>query len=104
MYDLQNHVNEIAARLSNGFDGELNADNEPMSAYDYLTDALDIEWLCGRDKTYLGARVLVAFGGPNIWINTRTNTVEGHWWGESATASYTDELDLDGALADLFAC
>ena len=104
MSDLQNHVKQIADRLSNGFDGELNADGEPFSAFDYLQDVLDIEWVVARDKSYLGARVLVAFGGPNIWINTRTKTVEGHWWGESATASFDDTLDLDGALEELFAC
>jgi hypothetical protein len=76
-----------------------------VSAYDYLQDALDIEYVIGSDKRYLGARVLVAFGGPNIWINTRTKQVEGYWWGESAIVSYnTDEMDLDSALEDLYNC
>jgi hypothetical protein len=76
-----------------------------VSAYDYLQDALDIEYIIGSDKRYLGARVLVAFGGPNIWINTRTKQVEGYWWGESAIVSYnTDEMDLDSALEDLYNC
>lgn len=99
------HVQSIADRLSNGFDGELNDDGESISAYDYLQDVLDIEYIVASDrKTYLGARVLVAFGGPNIWINTRTNTVEGAWWGDSFTASYRDELGLNEALEDLFNC
>ena len=76
-----------------------------VSAYDYLQDALNIEYVIGSDKRYLGARVLVAFGGPNIWINTRTKQVEGYWWGESAVVSYnTDEMDLDSALEDLYNC
>jgi hypothetical protein len=76
-----------------------------VSAYDYLQDALDIEYVIGSNKQYLGARVLVAFGGPNIWINTRTKQVEGYWWGESAIVSYnTDEMDLDSALEDLYNC
>jgi hypothetical protein len=76
-----------------------------VSAYDYLQDALDIEYVIGSDKRYLGARVLVTFGGPNIWINTRTKQVEGYWWGESAIVSYnTDEMDLDSALEDLYNC
>jgi hypothetical protein len=76
-----------------------------VSAYDYLQDALDIEYVIGSDKRYLGARVLVAFGGPNIWINTRTKQVEGYWWGESAIVSYnTDAMDLDSALEDLYNC
>ena len=76
-----------------------------VSAYDYLQDALDIEYVIGSNKQYLGARVLVAFGGPNIWINTRTKQVEGYWWGESAIVSYnSDEMDLDSALEDLYNC
>lgn len=76
-----------------------------VSAYDYLADALDIEYVVGSDKKYLGARVLVAFGGPNIWINTRTKQVEGYWWGDKAIVSYNaDEMDLDSALEDLYNC
>jgi hypothetical protein len=76
-----------------------------VSAYDYLQDVLDIEYIIGSDKRYLGARVLVAFGGPNIWINTRTKQVEGYWWGDSAIVSYNhDEMDLDSALEDFYNC
>jgi hypothetical protein len=103
---LLDQVQHIADTIANGFgDDELNYDGEPMSAFDYLQDALDIEYVIGSDKRYLGARVLVTFGGPNIWINTRTKQVEGYWWGESAIVSYnTDEMDLDSALEDLYNC
>ena len=76
-----------------------------MSGYDYLSDALDIEYIVSSKKEYLGARVLVAFGGPNIWINTRTQQVEGYWWGDKAILSYnTDAMDIDTALNDLYNC
>ena len=104
MSDLQNHVNQIAATLTNGFGDEVNNDNEPMSAYDYLEDALDIEYIVDRKKGYLGASVLVAFGGPTIWVNTRKGIVEGHWWGDSAIAKFEDNVDLDNALSDIFNC
>ena len=101
---IKSHVQEIANHLSNGFGGELNSDGEEISAYDYLQDALDIEYIVNSKREYLGARVLVAFGGPNIWINTRTNTVEGAWWADRAEASFTDSLGLDEALNDLYNC
>jgi hypothetical protein len=102
---LQNHVNSIAETISKGFDEtELNQDDEPMSAYDYLQDALDIEYIVNGKGEYLGARVLVAFGGPNIWVNTRSGIVEGYWWGDSANASFNDEIGLDDALSELWAC
>jgi hypothetical protein len=101
--NLQQHVQQIADTLSTGLEG-LNADLEPMSAFDYLADALDIEYIVNSKSEYLGARVLVAFGGPNIWINTRTGVVEGAWWADRADASFTDNIGLDDALSELWAC
>jgi len=102
--DLQNHVNDIARRISEA-DFDRNDDGDECSAFDYLQDALDIEYIVASDrKTLLGARVLVAFGGPNIWVNTRTNTVEGHWWGDSASSTFVDSIGLQDALEELFNC
>ena len=101
---LQDHVQQIANTITNGFGDELNCDNQEMSAFDYLQDALDIEYIVNSKREYLGARVLVAFGGPNIWINTRTKIVEGYWWGEYAKASFDDGIDLDSALEELWNC
>jgi hypothetical protein len=104
--DIKINVQSVVKLLSEGFtDTDLNHDDEPMTAFDYLQDALDIEYIVSSDrKTYLGARVLVAFGGPNIWINTRTKTVEGHWWADSYSEAYTDSIGLDEALEELFNC
>lgn len=101
---LQDHVEHIARTLSEGFADEVNDDGEPMGAFDYLQDALDIEYIVNSKGEYLGARVLVAFGGPNIWVNTRTGTVEGAWWSDRATANFTDGIGLDDALSELWAC
>ena len=107
MNGLKEHVKFIADSLSNLEQLEEWAkeyEQEDFSAIDYLQDALDIEYVVGSDGEYRGARVLVAFGGPNIWINTRSKQVEGYWWGESASASFDDEIGLDDALAELWAC
>jgi hypothetical protein len=102
---LQDHVQQIARRLTEGFDSaDLNDDGEELSAFDYLQDALDIEYIVNSKREYLGARVLVAFGGPNIWVNTRTKVVEGYWWGEYAKASFDDGIGLDDALETLWNC
>lgn len=76
-----------------------------MSGHDYLMDALDIEYITTSDKQYKGARILVAFGGPNIWINTLTKEVEGYWWSDKCIMSYsTDSMDLDECLEEYFNC
>lgn len=104
--DIQNHVQEIVNRIEQGFsDDDLNYDDEPMSAFDYLQDALDIEYIVNGKREVLGARILVAFGGPNIWINTRTKQVEGYWWGDKCIMSYDqDNIGLDDAIETLWSC
>jgi len=100
--NLQNHVDSIAHDLDNGL---TNEEGEPVHGFDYLEDVLDIQYIVTSEKQYIGARVLVAFGGPNIWINTQTKTIEGYWWDESAFASYyDDEIGLDEALEELWNC
>jgi len=94
----------IAEQIDSG-EYETHDSEEPCNAYDYLSDALDIEYTVSSQGEYLGARVLVAFGGPNIWINTRTKTIEGYWWFDKAEAYYYDDtLGLDEALAELWSC
>ena len=104
MSDVTDQVQHIANTLTNGFGDELNHDGEEMTAFDYLQDVLDIEYVVNSKKEYLGARLLVAFGGPNIWVDTRKGIVEGFWWGDSATASFVDNIGLDDALSELFNC
>lgn len=105
MQDILNHVQSIAKTLTEGFDPEeKNSDGEEMSAFDYLQDALDIEYIVNGRGDYLGARVLVAFGGPNIWVDTRKGIVEGYWWSDKATTEFQDNIGLNEALAELWAC
>lgn len=106
---IKSHVESIASNLSNPPMDEWNEgrdiDSEgEFSAFDYLQDALDIEYIVNSKREFLGARVLVAFGGPNIWINTHTNTVEGAWWSDRATATFDDNLGLNDALEELYSC
>ena len=72
-----------------GFDSEYGLDlNE------YLNDLLDIEYTFGADGSFLGSRLLLTYGGPTIYVNTRYSTVEGYWGGDSFELSYAcSELD-----------
>ena len=109
---LQRHVDQIAESLSRGItyreaelDIEPEYDSDPddliSSGFDYLSGALDIEYTFNANGQYLGARILVAFGGPNIWVDTRHCTVEGHWWGESARADFIDSMGLHESCEEL---
>lgn len=82
--------------------GEEQTDCGPMSAYNYLSDVLDIEYRVGSDREYRSAEVLVAFGGPNIWIDTKNNTVNGAWASDRFSWSYQDNIGLEDALEEIF--
>ena len=116
MEHLRNQVKSIIDNLETGItygeaglevDAEANGYDldDIISGFDYLQDALDIEYIVSSSKKYLGARVLVAFGGPNIWINTRTKQVEGYWAGDSCILRYYDDaMCFDETLEELFQC
>jgi hypothetical protein len=113
---LQDMVNNIAHNIQYGMtydeagmDHKLYTyDGSPddyITGMDYLQDCLDIQYIVTGASEYLGARVLVAFGGPNIWINTQSELVEGYWWGDYAAARIDgDSLGLDEALQELWEC
>lgn len=103
---LKDHVQEIANDIQNGVaweEGEERA-GEMMDGMDYLSDALDINYTVSADlKAMIGARILVAFGGPNIWIDTAKGVVEGYWGSDSATAHFTaDPMGVEMAASDLY--
>ena len=101
---LKNHVEFIAQSLTYPDEDELNEDDEPYTAMDYVCEALDLEYYIGSDGKYRGARLLVAFGGPNIWVDTKTNRVEGYWWGDSYACTFDDTMGLDEACRELWQC
>ena len=79
-------------------------DEAYLSAYDYMTDVLDIVHYVDSNRNYLGTRLLVAHGGPNIWVDTYKGTVEGQWWGDSYTENFTDTIELNDACEDMYNC
>ncbi|MEQ8627083.1 hypothetical protein [Ekhidna sp.] len=98
---LRNQVHSIIKSIETGqYETECE---EGCNAWDYLENALDIEYVSSSRGEYLGARILVAYGGPSIWINTRNRQVEGYWWSDNYTAGYhEDQLELDDYLEEYF--
>ena len=112
MKEIKEQVLSIINTIENGhesegldyYDGQYE-EGEIISGLDYISDALDVNWILNSEREFKGARLLVAFGGPNIWINTDSQTVEGFWWGDSFTASYSrDAMGIQGACDMWFNC
>lgn len=66
--------------------GEVNdtSDYEQLSVWDFLNDVYDIEYRCSSNKEYRSVRIMVACGGPNIYIDTADALVKLYWWNERA--------------------
>jgi len=69
-----------------------------------MENVYDIEWITHNDHTYKGARLLVAGGGPSIWVNLQGLTVDGYWWGDTCKVPFADNIGLDDYLEELHAC
>ena len=76
-------------------------EGKPETAYDYIDKVYDIEWITHQDHSYKAARLLVAGGGPNIWVNLQTNTVDGYWASDRFSWSFQDNIGLDEYLQEL---
>jgi hypothetical protein len=110
--DNQKTVRRIAAEIDYGrrFDEWREPECEDdhgrlMTGFEWLEDVLDIEWVLNSSFEYRSARVLVAFGGPNIWVDFGAKRVELYWWGDEARAYfYHDAMGIDEALEELYEC
>ena len=73
-------------------------------ASEWMEDVYDIRYIVDRDKRYMGAELMVAGGGPTIWVNLYTNEVEGYWGGARVTAPFIDNLGLDDYCEEMYDC
>ena len=78
-------------------------DKDSRTASAWMEDVYDIEWITFNDGTFKGARLLVAGGGPTIWVNVKNDEVEGYWAGDHCTEAFQDNLGLHAYLEELHA-
>lgn len=110
--DLQKYVDGIAADLRRLYDAdptdeEREAAEETGDAcdlYSYFADVLDIEYTISSRGDYLGARIAVALGGPNIYIDTREGEVKGYWGTDRAERWIPSEIckEIDGIMEEYY--
>ena len=93
---------EIADSITNPVDNSEHG--EQASVVSWMEDTYDIRYYVDREKQYLGAEIMVAGGGPTVWVNTYTGYVEGYWGGDKVLEPFRDELDLDGYCEELYGC
>ena len=99
---LRRMCKNIADSITNPVDNSEHG--EAASVASWMEDVYDIEWIMYQDKRYKAARLLVAGGGPNIWVNLQTNTVDGYWGCDKVNHNFIDNIGLDEYLEELHAC
>lgn len=92
-------------------DGEEIATEDDFDAlnptlWDYLGDVYDIDWICDSNKEYKACRLMIACGGPNVYINTWDKCVELHWWNENGKAWIPSEVceQIDDQMREWWHC
>jgi hypothetical protein len=95
-------ITEKAITRYNGYETDHDEDDEGTLASRFMDHVYDIRYIVDREKRYLGAELMVAGGGPTIWVNLDTKYVEGYWGGDKVLEPFRDELDLDGYCEEMY--
>lgn len=82
---------------------------EQVTFWDYFDDVLDIVYYTrghAQDAEVLGVRLLVAYGGPNIYIDTYRGAIELYWWTDHAECDLWREVcdEIDAVFEEVFNC
>ena len=83
---------------------EETGEKREETAHDWMEGTYDIRYLVNRRKEYLGAEILVAGGGPTIWVDTWDKEVKGYWGGDRVTVPFADNLGLDDYCEEMYGC
>ena len=81
-----------------------NVSRPSEGASEWMEDVYDIRYLVDREKKYLCCELMVAGGGPTIWVNTWTREVEGYWGGDKVVEPFIDNIGLDDYNEEMYTC
>ena len=70
----------------------------------WMENTYDIRYLVDQNKMFLGAEILVAGGGPTVWVNLYTGYVEGYWGGDKVLEPFIDNLGLEDYCKEMYGC
>ena len=101
---IANDISEKAITRYNGYETKHDEDDEGTLASRFMDDTYDIRYLVGSNKRFLGAEILVAGGGPTIWVDTFDKLVKGYWGSDRVNEPFIDNIGLDDYLEEMYAC
>ena len=80
----------------------INPPGDGDTAHDWMENTYNIRYLVDSRTRSLGAEILVAGGGPTIWVATFTKEVRGYWGTDRVQRYFIDNLGLDDYCEELF--
>lgn len=90
----QNTVDRIADTLEEikdyGFYEQVDEETDEEGTW-YFEDTYNIDYIWRLGYGLMGVRVMVACGGPNIWVDTFEKAVHGYWGRDEAIAYLTTD-------------
>ena len=73
-----------------------------LEAERFMKDTYAIRYLVDQDKSFLGAEILCAGGGPTIWVDPFREQVTG-WWGSDRFEYYfQDNIGLNDYCEEMY--
>ena len=91
---MKNKCREYAEMIRNDVNSLYGGEtvDECDSLWDYVADALDVEYTLNSSRELIGVRVYVTIGGPTCWIDTRSNEVVCAWGSDEESAWLASEV------------
>ena len=83
---------------------EETGEKRTETASDWMEGTYDIRYIVDREKRYYSAEMLVAGGGPTIWVSLNEMEVQGYWGSDRVTVPFSDNLGLDDYCEDMYGC
>ena len=81
---------------------EETGEKRTETAHDWMEGTYDIRYIVDREKRYLGAELMVAGGGPTVWVDTFTKEVRGYWGTDRVQRYFIDNLGLDDYCEEMY--
>ena len=99
-------LEEQVKSIAEGYYEDLVVNGEvDMSEY-FEGQILDINFVIDSECKYKSVILLVAWGGPNIYVDTYKGCVDGYCWGTTASWRMKSELIkvLDDYFEEFYSC
>ena len=81
---------------------EETGEKRTETAHDWMEGMYDIRYLVDREKRFMAAEIMVAGGGPTIWVDLWDNEVKGYWGADRVTEHFIDTLDLNDYCEEMY--